>query len=55
MRKAAVYYKDQFAGVLTETDEGEYSFQYDRPSKQVLWEQCFPFSDDAVISCIWTM
>lgn len=30
MRKAAVYYKDQLAGVLTETDEGEYTFQYDK-------------------------
>lgn len=30
MRKAAIYYNDQFAGVLTETDEGEYAFEYDR-------------------------
>lgn len=29
MRKAAVYYKDFFAGTLLETDEGEYIFQYD--------------------------
>ena len=29
MRKAATYYKDLLAGVLTETDEGEYIFQYD--------------------------
>ncbi|MEJ0101236.1 MAG: hypothetical protein WDO19_01195 [Bacteroidota bacterium] len=25
MRKAAVYYKDVLAGILTETDEGEYN------------------------------
>ena len=29
MRKAAIYYKDYLAGTLTETDEGEYHFQYD--------------------------
>lgn len=29
MRKATVYYKDWLAGTLTETDEGEYTFQYD--------------------------
>jgi serine/threonine-protein kinase HipA len=30
MRKAAIYYKDLFAGVLTENDEGEYTFRYDK-------------------------
>ena len=29
MRKATIYYKDSLAGILTETDEGEYLFQYD--------------------------
>lgn len=29
MRKAAIYYKDFLAGMLTETDDGEYTFQYD--------------------------
>ena len=29
MRKGKVYYKDHFAGVIAETDEGEYVFQYD--------------------------
>lgn len=29
MRKGKVYYKDQFAGVITETNDGEYEFQYD--------------------------
>lgn len=30
MRKAAIYYKDTLAGVLTETNEGEYIFQYEK-------------------------
>ena len=29
MRKASVYYKDYLAGILTETNDGEYVFQYD--------------------------
>jgi len=29
MRKGKVYYKDHFAGIILETDEGEYIFQYD--------------------------
>ncbi|MGI8892888.1 MAG: HipA N-terminal domain-containing protein [Bacteroidia bacterium] len=29
MRRGNVYYKDHFAGIITETDEGEYEFQYD--------------------------
>lgn len=29
MRKAAIYYKKFLAGILTETDEGEYVFQYE--------------------------
>lgn len=30
MRRAEIYYKDSFAGLLTETDEGQYIFQYDK-------------------------
>ena len=30
MRQAEIYYKDTLAGVLTETDEGEYTFLYDQ-------------------------
>ncbi len=30
MRQGKVYYKKDFAGMITETDEGEYIFQYDR-------------------------
>jgi serine/threonine-protein kinase HipA len=29
MRKAAVYYKEFLAGILTETDDGEYTFEYE--------------------------
>ncbi len=30
MRRAEIYYKDSLAGLLTETDEGQYHFQYDK-------------------------
>jgi serine/threonine-protein kinase HipA len=29
MRQARIYYQDKVAGILTETDEGEYVFQYE--------------------------
>ncbi len=29
MRSAEIYYKELFAGVLTEKDDGDYLFQYD--------------------------
>ncbi|MCK5066657.1 MAG: HipA N-terminal domain-containing protein [Bacteroidales bacterium] len=29
MRSAEIYYKELLAGLLTETDDGEYHFQYD--------------------------
>jgi len=29
MRKGKVYYKEHFAGIVTETDDGEFVFQYD--------------------------
>ena len=29
MRQGKVFYKDDLAGMITETDEGEYVFQYD--------------------------
>lgn len=29
MRQAFIYYKEFLAGILTETDEGEYIFQYE--------------------------
>lgn len=30
MRSAKIYYKDILAGTLTETDDGEYVFQYEK-------------------------
>ena len=29
MRQGKVYYKDHLAGIVTETDDGEYVFKYD--------------------------
>jgi len=29
MRQAEIYYQDYLAGILTETDEGDYVFQYE--------------------------
>jgi len=29
MRRGKVYYKDSFAGIIMETDEGDFVFQYD--------------------------
>jgi len=29
MRKGKVYYKEHFAGILTETNDGEFVFRYD--------------------------
>lgn len=29
MRQGKVFYKDHLAGIVTETNEGEYLFQYD--------------------------
>ncbi|HHV87116.1 MAG TPA: phosphatidylinositol kinase [Petrimonas sp.] len=37
MRQGKVFYKDDFAGILTETDEGEYLFAYDND-----YIKCFP-------------
>jgi len=30
MRKGKVYYKEHFAGIITETDDGEFIFRYDK-------------------------
>ncbi len=30
MRRAEIYYKNLLAGILTETNDGEYAFQYDK-------------------------
>ena len=35
MRKATIYYKNIIAGILTETDEGEYIFAYDAAYREL--------------------
>lgn len=44
MRKAGVYYKEHFAGVLTETDEGEFVFTYDKEYVEHFPEQFLTFT-----------
>ncbi len=44
MRKAAVYYKDVLAGILTETDEGEYNFKYEKEYAEKYPSQFISFS-----------
>lgn len=44
MRKASVYYKDHLAGILTETDDGEYTFQYDEAYIQDHPSACITFT-----------
>jgi len=44
MRKAAIYYKDIPAGILTETDEGEYVFQYEEKYVQQHPQQFLTFT-----------
>jgi serine/threonine-protein kinase HipA len=44
MRKAAIYYKDILAGILTETNEGEYVFQYEEKYVKELPKQFLTFT-----------
>ena len=44
MRQAKVFYKDIFAGILTETDEGDYKFQYDPDYAEKCPKQFITFS-----------
>lgn len=44
MRQAAIYYQEVLAGVLTETDEGEYTFQYNNKYIQTHPKQFLSFS-----------
>lgn len=37
MRQAMIYYQDDLAGILVETDDGEYEFTYDKE-----YVKCFP-------------
>jgi serine/threonine-protein kinase HipA len=43
MRKSTIYYKDLFTEILTETDEGEYVFQYDEKYIKELPKQFLTF------------
>ena len=44
MRKAAVYYHHDLAGILTETDEGQFEFQYDTQYINQFPDQFLTFS-----------
>ena len=44
MRKAEIYYKDALAGILTETNEGMYTFQYEREYVAKYPQQFITFS-----------
>ena len=44
MRRATIYYKDVIAGVLTETDEGEYVFEYDAGYRELYPKQFLTFT-----------
>lgn len=40
MRKAAVYYAAFLAGILTETDDGDYTFEYDEKYVREYPKEC---------------
>lgn len=44
MRQAAIYYKDLLAGILTETNEGDYTFQYDNKYRDNYPKQFLTFA-----------
>ncbi len=44
MRKAEIYYKDVLAGILTETDDGEYLYEYDKKYIKKYPKQFLTFS-----------
>ena len=44
MRKAKILYKDLFAGILTETDDGEYIFEYNEDYIKNFPKQFITFS-----------
>lgn len=44
MRQAEIYYKEVIAGILTETNEGEYLFQYNKEYIAKYQEQFISFS-----------
>lgn len=44
MRSAEIYYGQELAGILTETDDGEYVFQYDKQYAESFPYQFLTFS-----------
>lgn len=44
MRQAEIYYQDILAGILTETDEGEFQFQYEGDYVERYPEQFITFT-----------
>ncbi len=44
MRKAKIYYQDVYAGLLVETDDGEYEFTYDKANVQNYPNQFLTFT-----------
>jgi len=44
MRSAEIYYKDQIAGILIETNEGQYTFQYNKEYVAKYPDQFITFS-----------
>ncbi len=44
MRHAAIYYKNLLAGTLTETDGGEYTFEYDKGYAREFPQQFITFT-----------
>jgi serine/threonine-protein kinase HipA len=44
MRSAAIYYKDILAGLLTETDDGQYIFEYELSYIQLYPKQFLTFT-----------
>jgi len=44
MRQAKIYYQELLAGILTETDDGEYQFQYESDYVEQYPEQFITFT-----------
>ena len=44
MREGKVFYKDNFAGIITETDDGDYFFEYDKEYINLFPNQPITFS-----------
>ena len=58
MRQGKVFYKDYLAGIISETDEGEYIFQYDgqyindHPDEPLKMPHVSKFYNLLLLSCI---